>query len=321
MLEHLARSQKAIDDYSLTVCDGDVTFDPRHMLAFEADLKQLNNDAHRTLWQGAMLWRFEGRCQLVRGVAMLLRSLAMTTTQSPRWHGVFGPSVACNTMATTLRLAMQADFCDPSVVNDDMNYLFRCLLVTKGRLSVKLTPCPCVTDAPAGATGVEEIYQQWLQERRWIQGTLVQMDVMISEGKKHLGCGIVRFVFCHIAITLWDRFVLIPSLILGPFSLMFHNAIGIPRLALMVLNIASYVMVLLIMPIAVLGLFRYQSTMANDKKSFGLNANAFVQSVMPGVQIVLGSVFIAICGFSSVLEVLACGGRKLTFHATERRST
>ena len=52
----------------------------------------------------------------------------------------------------------------------------------------------------------------------------------LGEGKKHLGCGIVRFLFCHIAITLWDRFVLIPSLILGPFSLMFHNAIGIPGL-------------------------------------------------------------------------------------------
>ena len=314
LLEHLVRTHKAVDDYSLTVCDGDVTFDARHMPAFEAELKQLNDDAHRTLWQGAMLWRFEGRTQLVRGVAML-RGLGITTTQSP-WRGLFGPNYACNTMATTLRLAMQANFCDPSVVNDDMNYLFRCLLATKGRLSVRITPCPCVTDAPAGATVVEEIYQQWLQERRWIQGSLVQMDMMISEGKKHLGCGIVRFLFCHIVTTLWDRMVLVPSLVLGPLGLMFYNR----TLALTVLSIVSLVIAFLIVPITILGLFRYQTTLANDKRSFGLDANFLVQLVMPAVQIVLGSVFMTVCGFCCVLEVLACGGRKLTFQATMRSS-
>ena len=54
--------------------------------------------------------------------------------------------------------------------------------------------------------------------------------------------------------------------------------------------------------------------------SFGLDANVLVQLVMPAVQIVLGSVFMTVCGFCCVLEVLACGGRTLTFQATMRSS-
>ena len=68
----------------------------------------------------------------------------------------------------------------------------------------------------------------------------------------------------------------------------------------------------------------HQSTLANDKKSFGLDQNVFLlifQQVMPAVQIVLGTVFIAVCGFCSVVEVLARGGRKLTFQATMRSTS
>ena len=68
----------------------------------------------------------------------------------------------------------------------------------------------------------------------------------------------------------------------------------------------------------------HQSTLANDKKSFGLDQNVFFlifQQVMPAVQIVLGTVFIAVCLFCSVVEVLARGGRKLTFQATMRSTS
>ena len=100
--------------------------------------------------------------------------------------------------------------------------------------------------------------------------------------------------------------------------MMSFNTLSIPTLAVTVISTVSLVMAFLVTPITILAQFRYQSTLANDKKSFGLDANMFVQQVMPAVQIVLGTVFLAVCGFCSVVEVLVCGGRKLTFQATTR---
>ena len=72
LLQHLQQEGKTVDRYTLTVGDGDVLYDTRHVAAFDAELRALGvARAHRTLWQAPMIYGVAERTQLVRGVAML----------------------------------------------------------------------------------------------------------------------------------------------------------------------------------------------------------------------------------------------------------
>lgn len=324
MAQKIIDGGRCIDDFTITVCDGDVIFHPKHFDSFLQQLHECNN-VHATLWQGLMLYDVSGRGIVTQAVSSL-RTCAMVLCESFPPNPL-GPATACNTMSTSLRLSLAADFCDPSLVNDDFNLFYRCLLVTGGHLKVRVTRTPCVTDAVFGSTVWGELRQLWKQEYRWTAGTLVQMDMVIKEGVKYMGFARFSLFFCrHMVLTISDRVTVAPLII--AFLLSLYKNIsndsnsqvraGERDVTAYMLTVMTVVVMLVsaVVQLTVVAVKAYASRIA--PASLRVDAAQCVKDV---AFLGLGALFMMVCGLWAIVCTYFDRRQSLTFVASTTRGT
>lgn len=246
---YIDKNKLDIDYFTVTSCDADHTYHPKHFAALA--FKFLDNpNRYKTFWQPAyMFYNNIWRVPAITRAQYSIMSIINLSQQSRKDR-----LINTANYALSFKLLHQVDYWDPDKIPEDWGIFFKAFYNAGGKVEVEPIYLPLLADAPQSTTTWRTLKSQYSQIQRWAWG--VSDDVWII--KNYLISDVPFWdKTTRLKTVLWTHFLwpvnwfiitvglTLPSLLNPAFA---RTALGytVPKLSSFVLTLALVFLVVML---------------------------------------------------------------------------
>lgn len=159
-----------VEEFMVSTCDADTLFHERYFESLSADYLALRrkNDpfAFKSIWQAPLFynWNLDQNSFITRITGLLRTTMTM---------GCLIPydvnPMSC--FSFSLDLAVRGGYWHPQIFMDDVGFLETMIIGAQDKVKIRCLPVPVVSGPTSGATWTEDVWEWYVQVRRWGIGT------------------------------------------------------------------------------------------------------------------------------------------------------
>jgi len=166
------------NDFIASTCDSDTLFHERYFEALTADYLSMRRakhpHTHASIWQAPLFynWNLDQSSFITRITGLLRTTMTM---------GCLIP-YSVNPMSCfsfSLPLAIRGGYWHPQIFMDDVGFLLTMQIGSQQRVHIRCLPVPVLSGPTSGATWSADVYEWYVQVRRWAIGTADNFHFMM----------------------------------------------------------------------------------------------------------------------------------------------
>lgn len=166
------------DHFTVSTCDSDTLYHPRYFESLGADylsmLHAKHPETHRTIWQAPLFYNWAlDKSSFVTRITGLLRT---TMTMGCLIPYAVNP-MSC--FSFSLELAIRGAYWHPQIFMDDVGFLLTMQIGAQDRINMRCLPVPVLSGPTSGATWADDVWEWYVQVRRWAIGTADNFHFMM----------------------------------------------------------------------------------------------------------------------------------------------